>query len=87
STITLDLEETAVAPLTRPRTVSLQLSETWVNSTRSLKTVSVGLLRLGIWCLVYSPYLAVLLGILWLIRRHQKQKLPTNPSDQASSSS
>lgn len=87
STITLDLEEAAIAPLSRPRTVPLQLNETWINSTRSLKTVSVGLLSLGIWCLVYSPYIAILLGLLWLIRRHQKQTLPVNSSDQASSGS
>ncbi len=84
SSITLDLEETVTVGTATPRSVPLQLSETWKESTRSLKGFSVGVLRFMIWGLVYSPYLAGLVGVVWLLRRKQKQIPPTLPPSQVS---
>ena len=56
STITLKLEA-AVSTTTSQRSLNSEVQETWNNSTYSLKQFSFGLLRLGIWLIVYSPYL------------------------------
>ena len=52
--------EAAVATTTDSRSFNSQIQETWNNSTYSLREFSIGLLRLGIWLLVYSPYLTLL---------------------------
>lgn len=59
STITLKLEA-AVSTTPDARSFNSQIQETWNDSTYSLKEFSIGLLRLGIWLIVYSPYLALL---------------------------
>ncbi|MBW4641240.1 MAG: DUF4349 domain-containing protein [Gloeocapsa sp. UFS-A4-WI-NPMV-4B04] len=56
STITLKLEA-AVSTTTSQRSLNSEVQETWNNSTYSLREFSFGLLRLGIWLIVYSPYL------------------------------
>ncbi|BCL36255.1 DUF4349 domain-containing protein [Nostoc sp. MS1] len=61
STITLKLEA-AVSSSSPQRGVSSQVQETWNNSTQSLGNFTVGLLKLGIWLMVYSPYLLILAG-------------------------
>ncbi len=84
STISLNLQEIATAGTITPRSTPLQVGETWRNSTRSLRDFSVGVLRLIIWCLVYSPYWAILVGSIWLIRRKLKATTPAEPSDPVS---
>ncbi len=84
SSITLDLEEAVTAGTITPRSVPLQLGETWKDSTRSLKGFSVGVLRLMIWGLVYSPYLVGLVGVVWWLRRKRRQAPPTLPPSQIS---
>lgn len=59
STITLNLEA-AFASTTPQPPLSSQIQETWAKSTHSLSEFTVSLLRLGIWLMVYSPYLLIL---------------------------
>ncbi|NJN19952.1 MAG: DUF4349 domain-containing protein [Leptolyngbya sp. RL_3_1] len=74
STITLTLESTSV-PLPSTTPVGSALGQTWQASTRSFRTVTVGLLRLSLWLLVYSPYWAILLGgSFWGYRRWQRRQ-------------
>jgi DNA repair ATPase RecN len=80
STITLNLEA-AVSGASPQRGLNSQVQETWNNSTNSFGGFTVGLLKLGIWLMVYSPYLLVLVaGIYGLNRwRSHAQVLRTQP--------
>lgn len=77
STITLNLEA-AVASTSPQRAVGSQIYETWNNSTQSLTNVTVGLLKLGIWLIVYSPYILVFTagayGVYRWRRNHQQEE-------------
>ena len=64
STITLKLEA-AVSTTTPERSISSQVQETWNTSTYSLREFSISLLRLGIWLMVYSPYLLFLAAAIY----------------------
>lgn len=77
STITLKLEA-AVSTTTDSRSFNSQIQETWNNSTYSLREFSIGLLRLGIWLIVYSPYLALLGAAIYgytRLRRSQSRDM------------
>lgn len=64
STIDLTLRESiVVTPL--PPSTATQLQNTWKGATRSIGKVTVDLLQIGIWLMVYSPYLLILSGITW----------------------
>ncbi|BBD57458.1 hypothetical protein NIES2109_02240 [Nostoc sp. HK-01] len=68
STITLNLEA-AVSSASPQRAVGSQIQETWNKSTQSLGRFTVGLLKLGIWLIVYTPYLLILAaGVYGVIR-------------------
>ncbi|HEY9648565.1 MAG TPA: DUF4349 domain-containing protein [Chroococcidiopsis sp.] len=69
SVVNLSLQEAIVA--TPPQTaVSTQLQNTWDGATHSIGKVTVDLLQLGIWLLVYSPYwLAIALAAYYIRRR------------------
>ncbi len=71
STITLKLEA-AVSTTTSQRSLNSEVQETWNNSTYSLKEFSFGLLRLGIWLIVYSPYLLLVGGAIYGYTRLHK---------------
>jgi hypothetical protein len=64
STITLSLEA-AVSTTTPERSLGSQVQETWNTSTYSLREFSISLLRLGIWLMVYSPYLLLLAAAIY----------------------
>lgn len=68
STITLSLEA-AIATNPLQQAVGLQIRETWTGATHSLSVFSVGLLRLGIWLLVYSPYWLLIGGVILISYR------------------
>jgi hypothetical protein len=74
STITLKLEA-AVSSSSPQRGVSSQVQETWNNSTQSLGNFTVGLLKLGIWLMVYSPYLLILAGGAYAYYRWRRNRL------------
>ncbi|MBU7582084.1 MAG: DUF4349 domain-containing protein [Nostoc sp. TH1S01] len=68
STITLNLEA-ALSSTSPQRAVGSQIQETWNKSTQSLSSFTVGLLKLGIWLMVYSPYLLILAaGVYGFVR-------------------
>jgi hypothetical protein len=72
STITLNLRATTTT--NQGPALSSQVQETWNKSTRSLGDFSVGLLKLGIWLLVYSPYLLILALCVYGINRWLRRK-------------
>lgn len=75
STITLNLE--AAVSSTSPQPVlGLQVQETWNNSTHSLRGFSVGLLKLSIWLIVYSPYLLIFAALIYSFRRWRRTLSP-----------
>lgn len=59
STITLSLEA-SVSSSSPQSSVSSQMQETWNSSTHSLQQFILGLMKLGIWLIVYSPLLLLL---------------------------
>jgi LPS O-antigen subunit length determinant protein (WzzB/FepE family) len=71
STITLKLEAD-VSTTTPEHSLSSQVQETWNISTYSLREFSISLLRLGIWLMVYSPYLLILVAAIYGYIKLQK---------------
>jgi hypothetical protein len=59
STITLNLEAAVSSSSPQPGIAS-QIQGTWNNSTNSLATLMMTVLKLGIWSMVYSPILLVM---------------------------
>ncbi|ALF55169.1 hypothetical protein ACX27_23820 [Nostoc piscinale CENA21] len=75
STITLNLEA-AVSSNSPQRALGSQIQETWNNSTQSLGSLTVGLLKLGIWLIVYTPYLLILAaGVYGFLRWRRTHEL------------
>ncbi|MBE9210244.1 DUF4349 domain-containing protein [Nostoc sp. LEGE 06077] len=75
STITLNLEA-AVSSTSPQRAVGSQIQETWNNSTQSLGRFTVGLLKLGIWLMVYTPYLLILTASVYGFLRWRRTHTP-----------
>ncbi|RCJ24799.1 hypothetical protein A6770_03850 [Nostoc minutum NIES-26] len=71
STITLNLEA-AVSSTSPQRAVGSQIQETWNNSTHSFGAFTIGLLKLGIWLMVYSPYLLILAAAVYGFMRWRR---------------
>lgn len=68
STITLNLESAiATSPIETP--FAQQLSSTWTSATHSFGNFTTDLLQLGLWLLVYSPYIFLLLGGAVLVNK------------------
>ncbi|KYC42771.1 hypothetical protein WA1_11590 [Scytonema hofmannii PCC 7110] len=76
----ISLEAAVSAKATQPAFGS-QVQEAWNNSTHSLGEFTVGLLKLGIWLLVYSPYLLVLVAAGYGLTRWRRnsQRLVQTP--------
>jgi hypothetical protein len=72
STITLKLEATVSSSGTQ-RALGSQLQESWNKSTNSFGDFTVGLLKLGIWLMVYSPYLLALAAIGYGFNRWRRR--------------
>lgn len=75
STITLKLEA-AISSNNPQRALNTQLQESWNKSTNSFGDFSVGLLKLGIWLMVYSPYFLVLAAVAYGFTRWRKAHSP-----------
>jgi hypothetical protein len=75
STITLKLEATVSSSGTQ-RALGSQLQESWNKSTNSFGDFTVGLLKLGIWLMVYSPYLLALAAIGYGFNRWRRGHSP-----------
>ena len=68
STITLDLEAAVSSTSNQPGLPS-QIQDAWNNSTSSFGEFTVGLMKLGIWLIVYTPYLLILVAIGYFVKR------------------
>jgi DNA repair ATPase RecN len=68
STISLKLEAT-IASSSPQRTFGSQIKDTWNRSSESLGEFSIGLLKIGIWLLVYSPYWFILAIVIYRFKR------------------
>ncbi|MHC5935115.1 DUF4349 domain-containing protein [Nostoc sp.] len=75
STITLNLEA-AVSSTSPQPAFGLQVQETWNNSTHSFGAFTVGLLKLGIWLIVYSPYLLIFVALIYGFSRWRRTHSP-----------
>ncbi|WP_392531007.1 DUF4349 domain-containing protein [Nostoc sp. C117] len=86
STITLNIEA-AVSSTSPQPALGLQVQETWNNSTHSLSAFSISLLKLGIWLIVYSPYLLIFAALIYGFSRWRRTHLPrlTQTSESTSS--
>lgn len=74
STISLYLEAPALETGERNLSLGLQLQETWGNAANSFSRFSLGLVKLFLYLLVFSPYLLLAGGGLWLVRKAAKKK-------------
>ncbi|MEO1183310.1 MAG: DUF4349 domain-containing protein [Cyanobacteria bacterium J06636_27] len=68
STITLDLRAAVSSTSNQPGLPS-QIQDTWNNSTSSFGRFTVGLMKIGIWLIVYSPYLLILVATGYFLKR------------------
>ncbi|BDI19025.1 hypothetical protein ANSO36C_48270 [Nostoc cf. commune SO-36] len=75
STITLNLQAAVSSTSSQPA-FGLQVQETWNKSTHSLSSFSVGLLKLGIWLIVYSPYLLIFAALVYGFNRWRRTHSP-----------
>ncbi|MCC5651001.1 DUF4349 domain-containing protein [Nostoc sp. XA013] len=75
STITLNLQAAVSSTSSQPA-FGLQVQETWNKSTHSLSSFSVGLLKLGIWLVVYSPYLLIFAALIYGFNRWRRTHSP-----------
>ncbi len=71
STISLSLES-AIAFSPNQPTLSRQLANSWESASYSASSFTTGLLKLGLWLLAYSPYLAVLLCAAAIARKARR---------------
>jgi outer membrane murein-binding lipoprotein Lpp/archaellum component FlaC len=71
STISLNLEA-ASSSKNPQRGFGLQVQETWNKSTNSVGKFSIGLLKLGIWLIAYSPYILILTTAAYAFTRLQR---------------
>ncbi|MGB6296079.1 MAG: DUF4349 domain-containing protein [Rivularia sp. (in: cyanobacteria)] len=79
STITLNLQAAVSTTSNQPGLPS-QIQDAWNNSTNSFGALTVGLMKLGIWLIVYTPYLLILIAGGYLIkRRFRSQHLEQTP--------
>ena len=76
STINLNLQE-AIAGNLPNQSTAIQIQETWNNATRSIGKLTVDLLQLGIWLLVYSPYWLLLVGIGYVVHSRLRPRSPS----------
>ncbi|NEQ97190.1 MAG: DUF4349 domain-containing protein [Cyanothece sp. SIO2G6] len=72
STIQLRLENTIPAT-PETSTVMAKLGNTWTAATRSFSELTLALVQLGIWLLVYIPYWLVLGGLVFLAYRFTRR--------------
>lgn len=75
STIALTLVSTQ-PPKLPVSSIQETLSDTWQDATASVRTLSVGLLQLVLWLLVFSPYIGVLVLGTWAGRRYWRTHRP-----------
>lgn len=68
SKVMISLQALATSGSNTPA-LALQLQETWQQSTSSLGRVTTGLLKLGLWLLVYSPYWALIILTIYGYKR------------------
>ena len=85
STIQVNLSS-AIATIPPQSDLGTQLQNTWNSSTNSLVGVSIGLLKISIWLLVYCPYWLVPLAIYLFLRRRRHQLSQAQKSDSTVSS-
>ncbi|OUL33489.1 DUF4349 domain-containing protein [Nostoc sp. 106C] len=82
STITLNLEA-AVSSSSPQRGLGSQIQETWNNSSHSVGEFTVGLLKLAIWLMVYSPYFLVLAAAIYGLNRWRRNSQPVRTTPPA----
>ncbi len=75
STITLNLEAAVSSTSNQPGLPS-QVQDAWNNSTSSFGAFTVGLMKLGIWLIVYSPYLLILVAVGYFLKRRFRSSQP-----------
>jgi Domain of unknown function (DUF4349) len=85
SKINLNLEE-AVAQNQHSISVGDRLQETWSQSTHALGKTTTDLLRIGIWLLVFSPYLLGGIAFILLGRKILQRKVLSNSPSSAETS-
>ncbi|MEM6426455.1 MAG: DUF4349 domain-containing protein, partial [Cyanobacteria bacterium P01_D01_bin.128] len=78
STINLQLIP-AGGPQTPTISIAETLGDTWQSAADSVGSLTVGLLRLGLWLLAYSPYwgaIAIASGLIYRFQRRRPQPAP-----------
>ncbi|MEO1427904.1 MAG: DUF4349 domain-containing protein [Cyanobacteria bacterium J06633_8] len=87
STITLNLEA-AVSNTSNQPGLPSQIQDAWNNSTSSFSAFTLGLMKLGIWMIVYTPYLLILVTAGYFLKRRvrfsrrlQQTPQPRNPDN------
>ncbi|WP_190303373.1 DUF4349 domain-containing protein [Pseudanabaena sp. UWO311] len=76
----------AISTIAPQSDLGTQLQNTWNSAANSFTVVSIGLLKLAIWLLVYCPYWLIPLAIyLFLRHRHRQLAQASKPDSNVSS--
>ncbi|WP_247215037.1 DUF4349 domain-containing protein [Synechococcus sp. C9] len=70
------LNLTSPLAATPGRSIPERLGETWQQATSTLGNITLGLVQLALWLLVFSPYLLVVGLVGWLVRRRWRASRP-----------
>ncbi|MEM9150943.1 MAG: DUF4349 domain-containing protein [Cyanobacteria bacterium P01_F01_bin.3] len=85
STLTINVQQKQAA-IALDNPLGQQLGDSWQSATRSMGDLTVGLLKIILWLLAYTPYWLALFGIGWgaqkLLKRHSSRNTtaPSQPS-------
>ncbi|MEM6502562.1 MAG: DUF4349 domain-containing protein, partial [Cyanobacteria bacterium P01_C01_bin.89] len=86
STLTVNVQQKQAA-IALDNPLGQQLGDSWQSATRSMGDLTVGLLKIILWLLAYTPYWLALFGIGWgaqkLLKR-QSSRNTTTPSQPSS---
>ncbi|MEM9219176.1 MAG: DUF4349 domain-containing protein [Cyanobacteria bacterium P01_F01_bin.150] len=78
STVRVNLEG-VIASTPEKSAVTSQLKNTWTTATRSVSDLTIGLVHLSIWLLVYSPYWLIFGGLGYFIYRRNRRSPEARP--------
>lgn len=86
SVVTINLQQTTATIPSQPG-IQTQVQETWEQATHSVGSFTVGLMKLGLWLLAYSPYLAVVVLGVFMVRRWRSRNRTAVPTPEPPTSS
>ncbi|MEM9771908.1 MAG: DUF4349 domain-containing protein [Cyanobacteria bacterium P01_D01_bin.73] len=84
STLTINVQQKQAA-IALDNPLGQQLGDSWQSATRSMGDLTVGLLKIILWLLAYTPYWLLLIGLGWGVQKLLKRQGNSGQESQGSS--